>query len=142
MPFQEAAMARCRVSANDDRVHQVLSTIKQDPSTTVQRLARLVNLSSSRLGHLFKAQTGNELRHYLLDARLEKAAELLRKTEMQIKAISHLIGYHHVASFDRVFRKKFKLPPADYRRQQLSHASPMFIGVLTGSQSPESSEKG
>jgi len=140
MPFQEADMVRCRVSANDHRVHRVLSCIEKDPSTTVQRLARLVNLSSSRLGHLFKAQTGRELRHYLLDARLEKAAELLRKTEMQIKAISHTIGYHHVASFDRVFRKKFKLPPADYRRQQVPHASPLVAGVLSHSQN--NSEKG
>ena len=135
-------MSRSRVSANDLRVQRVLWSVEQDPSTTVQRLARLVNLSSSRLGHLFKAQTGKELRHYLLDARLKKAAELLRTTQMQVKAISHLIGYHHVASFDRVFRKKFNLTPFDYRRQQLSYASPVFAGVVPRIDNRGNSEKG
>jgi transcriptional regulator GlxA family with amidase domain len=111
-------MWRCRLSANDGRIRKVLSKIEQDPAFTVQGLAGLIGLSSSRLGHLFKAETGVELRHFLLEARLEKAAELLRQTDMQIKEISYAIGYHHVPSFDRVFRKKFNVSPADYRRRQ------------------------
>jgi transcriptional regulator GlxA family with amidase domain len=111
-------MSRCPVSVNDARIRKVLLTIDQEPAITVQQLARLVHLSGSRLGHLFKIQTGVELRHYLVEARLDKAAELLRDTDMQIKEISHLAGYHHVPSFDRVFRKKFNLSPADYRREQ------------------------
>lgn len=111
-------MSICRVLANEPRIRKVLLRIEQDPATTVQELARLVHLSGSRLGHLFKLETGLELRHYLVEARLEKASELLRDTDMQIKEISHLTGYQHVPSFDRVFRKKFKVSPMDYRREQ------------------------
>ena len=111
-------MSVCRVLANEPRIRKVLLRIEQDPATTVRELARLVHLSGSRLGHLFKLETGLELRHYLVEARLEKAAELLRETDMQIKEISHLTGYQHVPSFDRVFRKKFKVSPVDYRREQ------------------------
>lgn len=111
-------MSICRVLANEPRIRKVLLRIEQDPATTVRELARLIHLSGSRLGHLFKLETGLELRHYLVEARLEKAAELLRDTDMQIKEISHLTGYQHVPSFDRVFRKKFKVSPVDYRREQ------------------------
>lgn len=111
-------MLRSMVSAKDIRIRRVLSRIGEMPAVSVQQLALLVKLSSSRLGHLFKAETGLELRHFLLEAKLEKAAELLRSTDMQIKEISHTIGYHHVPSFDRVFRKKFNLSPADYRRRE------------------------
>lgn len=111
-------MSQSRVFASDDRIRRVLSKIQQDPSINVQQLALLVHLSGSRLGHLFKTQTGMGLRHFLVDARLEKAAELLRGTDMQIKEISHVIGYQHVPSFDRVFRKKFRSTPHDYRREQ------------------------
>lgn len=111
-------MLRCRVSANDFRIRKVLLRIDQNPAVSVQGLARLVKLSSSRLGHLFKTETGEELRHFLLEARLDKAAELLRNTDMQIKEISHTVGYHHVPSFDRVFRKKHNISPADYRRHE------------------------
>lgn len=108
-------MLRYSIPAKNVRVRKVLFRIQEMPAVSVQELAHLVKLSSSRLSHLFKAETGLELRHFLLDAKLEKAAELLRNTDMQIKEISHTIGYHHVPSFDRVFRKKFKLSPAEYR---------------------------
>lgn len=112
-------MPRCRVTTNDFRIHKVLSKIHQEPAVSIRGLATLVRLSSSRLGHLFKIETGLELRHFLLEARIEKAAELLRDTDMQIKEISHTVGYHHVPSFDRVFRRRFQVSPADYRRQEL-----------------------
>lgn len=111
-------MLRYQVSAKDMRIRRVLSRVGEVPAVSVHELARLVGLSSSRLGHLFRKETGLELRHFLLEAKLEKAADLLRNTEMQIKEISHIIGYHHVPSFDRVFRKNFKMSPADYRRSE------------------------
>src|SRR5579863_1004908 len=111
-------MLPCRASATDVRILRVLSKIKQAPAVNIQELALLVKLSRSRLGHLFKTETGVELRHFLLDSRLDKAAALLRDTDMQVKEISHTIGYHHVPSFDRVFRRKFNASPADYRRQR------------------------
>ena len=116
-------MLRYRHSVKDIRILKVLSRIAQNPAVSVRGLAQLVNLSSSRLGHLFKREMGVELRHFLLEARLEKAAELLQNTDMQIKEISHTIGYHHVPSFDRIFRKKYKVSPMDYRRAQPAAAN-------------------
>src|ERR1700682_4305428 len=86
---------------DDYRISMVLRFLERDPSKTVPELARLVNLSHSRLGHLFKNQTGVSLNRFLSDVRLDRAAELLRSTEIQIKEISYMVGYHHAASFDR-----------------------------------------
>lgn len=108
-------MPRCRIATNDFRIHKVLSKIDLEPAVSVRGLANLVKLSSSRLGHLFKTETGLELRHFLLEARIEKAASLLRETDMQVKEISHTVGYHHVSSFDRVFRRRLGASPAYYR---------------------------
>jgi transcriptional regulator GlxA family with amidase domain len=126
-------MTRYRVSATDIRIHKVLSKIEQDPATTVEELAQMVNLSSSRLGHLFKLQAGEELRHFLVDARLDKAAGFLRDTDMQIKEISSCVGYQHVPSFDRVFRRKFRLSPLNYRKQQSQSGArnPVVVTVPT-----------
>jgi transcriptional regulator GlxA family with amidase domain len=111
-------MSPCSSLGRDVRIRKVLTKIAQDPAVSVQSLACLVKLSSSRLGHLFKADTGMELRHFLVESRLEKATDLLRNTDMQIKEISHTVGYQHVPSFDRVFRKRFHVSPADYRRHE------------------------
>ncbi len=103
--------------SDDYRIRKVLEFIERDPSKSVLELANLVNLSSSRLGHLFRLQMGVDLNHFLGNARLEKAAELLRQTELSIKEIAAVVGYQHSSSFDRGFEKRFDVAPADYRRK-------------------------
>jgi transcriptional regulator GlxA family with amidase domain len=102
---------------DDYRIRKVLQSVHGDPSQTVLQLARSVNLSSSRLGHLFRVQVGTDLNSFLRHARLERAAELLRQTELSIKEIAATVGYGHSSSFDRGFEKRFDVAPADYRRR-------------------------
>ena len=102
---------------DDYRIRQVLQWVERDPSKSVLELAQLLNLSSSRLGHLFRLQVGVDLESFLRNARLQKAADLLRHTELSIKAIAAVVGYHHASSFDRGFKKKFEVEPADFRRK-------------------------
>ena len=103
--------------ADDYRIRKVLESVKRDPSRSVLELAKLIRLSSSRLGHLFRLQTGTSLDHFLRNARLDRAADLLLSTDFSIKEITALVGYHHASSFDRGFRKKFGVSPVDYRRR-------------------------
>jgi transcriptional regulator GlxA family with amidase domain len=105
---------------HDYRIRKVLESLEDDPATSVQELATLVNLSSSRLGHLFKLQMGVDLSHFLVNERLDKAAELLRQTDLSIKEIAARVGYHHSSSFDRGFQNKFGVPPADFRKRNRS----------------------
>ncbi len=102
----------------DGRVLRIAQAIEADPSVTIAELARMVNLSSSRLAHLCKATTGINLQSFLSSRRLGKAAELLESTDMPIKEISYSVGYRHAPSFVRAFRSKFGSSPNDYRSQQ------------------------
>jgi transcriptional regulator GlxA family with amidase domain len=102
----------------DFRVGKTLQAIEHNPSSSIQYLASLVNLSGSRLSHLFKAQTGLTLKGFLIDKRLNRAAFLLRTTEIRIKEITYLSGYSQGPSFDRAFQKKFRCSPSHYRNQQ------------------------
>lgn len=106
------------ISSEDYRIQEVLRHLEKDPVKTVHELAPLVDLSDSRLGHLFKAETNMSLDSFLTQLRLEKAAKLLASTEMQIKEIASVVGYRQVPSFYRAFRNKFKMRPADYRIKQ------------------------
>lgn len=106
------------VPLEDFRIENVLQAIKSDPSVRIPDLARRVNLSASRLGHLFKARVGLSLNFYLADERLEKAAHLLRETDMRVKEITYSVGYSQEPSFNRAFKKRFDCSPLNYRRQQ------------------------
>jgi AraC family transcriptional regulator of arabinose operon len=100
----------------DRRIQKVLEILERDPSLDVAELAKKVNLSSSRLEHLFKEQLGVRLGEQILRCRLTTAAELLKSTEMTIKEIAHIVGYEHSSSFIRAFKSRFGTIPGDFRQ--------------------------
>lgn len=105
-------------SSGDYRIDEVLRHLEKNPLKTVRELAPLVDLSDSRLGHLFKAETKVSLDSFLTQLRLERAADLLALTEMPIKEIASAVGYRQVPSFYRAFRNRFKVRPTEYRVRQ------------------------
>jgi AraC-like DNA-binding protein len=107
-------------AALDPRIGRVLIAIEGNPFVTICELSRLVNLSHSRLSHLFKAAQGVSLNSFLANHRMERAAQLLRSTEMQIKEITYDAGYKQVPSFVRAFHKRFGASPTRYRMQRMT----------------------
>jgi AraC-like DNA-binding protein len=113
-----ASLSELGTYAIDERVQTILQTIDSAPAQDLTRLAQLAGLSNSRLSHLFKRETGLDLRSFLTSYRLEKAAQMLGNEEVAIKEVSYLVGYRHTASFIRAFRKSFGCTPQEYRSQQ------------------------
>lgn len=128
MPLRAESSLRCKTGdfqearPVDHRIRKVLQAIESDPSRDIQGLASMVNLSSSRLSHLFKTTTHSSLQSSLSNWRLERAAQLLQSTEMRIKEIAYCVGYGHPPSFVRAFRNKFGSSPNDYRSRAASSA--------------------
>jgi AraC family transcriptional regulator of arabinose operon len=114
-PYAVRRDHRGPVSKTDGRIQYILRVIESEPSSAIAELARMVNLSPSRLSHLFKRETRHSLHRFLANRRLEKAARLLAATRTPVKEISYLVGYSHPASFVRAFRKKFGCAPNRYR---------------------------
>jgi AraC-like DNA-binding protein len=79
-------------------------------------LADLVNLSGSRLRHLFKQETGTTPAQYLKAIRLKKAAALLRSTFMSIKEIAMSVGLTTASYFVREFRRSYGMTPTEFRK--------------------------
>jgi transcriptional regulator GlxA family with amidase domain len=102
----------------DSRVAQLLKIVERKSSLRLTELAAEVNLSHSRLEHIFKREIGVSLRTYLAEIRIQMAADLLRNTQLPVKNISYRVGYRHVPSFIRAFRRKFKRSPQNYRVKQ------------------------
>ncbi len=107
----------------DGRIQYVLRAIESDPSRDIAALARMVNLSPSRLSHLFKRETRRSLHGCLANLRLEKAAQLLAETPASVKEVSYIVGYKHPASFVRAFRKRFGRTPNSFRGKAYQFAT-------------------
>jgi two-component system response regulator YesN len=82
---------------------------------TVDRIAREVCLSPSRLIHRMKTQYGLTLSDCIARARMDKAKALLRDTDMTICEIAHEVGYLDQGYFTRVFKKCLNKTPGNYR---------------------------
>jgi len=108
--------AAATVSAvEEDHVRKVLQVIESESAHTVNDLAHKVNLSPSRLQHLFKQQTGVCVGQVLAEQRLQRAADLLAHSNLRIKEIAYAVGYEHASSFIRAFERRFAQAPRIYR---------------------------
>jgi AraC family transcriptional regulator, arabinose operon regulatory protein len=104
----------------DHRIQAICSELQSDPSRRLRitDLTQVVNLSPSRLQHLFKAETGRTLARYLKAARMEKARLLLDSTFLSVKEIMHSVGISSESHFARDFRKASGLSPTEYRARR------------------------
>lgn len=111
----------------EPRVLRVIRLLTDDLSREPQliKLAQAVNLSPSRLRHLFKDETGSSLTQYLRAQRMVKAKELLEDTFLNIKEIMLRVGVKDKSHFVRAFKEVYGLSPFQYRSQfkSASHAA-------------------
>lgn len=84
---------------------------------TLEELARHVNLSPSRLRHLFKEETGTSPARFLKTLRLEKAKALIEGTFLSLKQIMVKVGIRDRRHFAEDFKKAYGSAPAGYREQ-------------------------
>ena len=103
----------------DTRVRQAIGLLSEDLSRNVdiEVLARSVNLSSSRLRHLFKDETGLTPAQYLKRLRLERARELIDGSFLRLKEVMPKVGISDESHFVKDFKKEHGLPPIKYRHR-------------------------
>lgn len=101
----------------DPRLQIVTALMKRElhRDLSLNELATAVNLSLSRLHHLFKAETGTSPAQYLRLLRLERARELLESSFLSVKQIVATVGGRDRSHFEREFKKKYGVTPTQYR---------------------------
>ncbi len=121
-----AAQSNAKESARvlDYRVEQVLRLLADRISEpiSVDALAKEVNLSPSRLAHLFKQQVGDSIMETLLKMRLRQAARLLQFTSRQVSEIASDVGFKSPFYFTRQFTARFGVNPTTYREKTQSQS--------------------
>jgi AraC-like DNA-binding protein len=107
----------------EKRVHRILEMVESGTTFIARDFAAEFHLSTSHVQRLFKHETGVRLGEWLSEQRLQRAAHLLSNTYLSIKEITHAVGYEHTSSFIRAFERRFRQPPARYRKQNESDSS-------------------
>jgi len=82
---------------------------------SVERLAELVELSSSHFAHVFKETTGMSPLQFITRQRITRAQQLIRETSRSLTDVGLEVGYTSPSHFAQVFRRVVGVTPTEFR---------------------------
>lgn len=102
----------------DPRIGPVLADIERryfhplGPETYARALA----LSVRRFSELFRRAVGRPFIEYLTQVRIDRARELLLRTDDKVANIAFEVGFGNLSHFNRVFKRAVGRSPQDFRK--------------------------
>lgn len=103
------------------QIHNILKYINDyiDQDITIDKLAKRFFISRSSLSRLFSSILQTGVLQYITQQRLSYACRLLATTNIPITKISEKTGFKSISSFNRSFLKYKKIPPRQYRKNNI-----------------------
>ena len=116
----ESAALDIRLSREDiSRVMEVESLITRDvfsPSPFIPELAKMVNISETKLKNNFKTVFGVPIYQYFQKARMRAARDVLETNKYSIKQVARELGYANLSNFSTAFKKEFGMLPSELKQ--------------------------
>ena len=85
-----------------------------DQQFSVDHLCLELGMNRTKLYSFIKSTTGMSLGNYIRKIRLDKAAELLRTTDMSISEVGYAVGIESPSYFTRTFKEQFGSSPSEF----------------------------
>ncbi|MCL6457495.1 MAG: AraC family transcriptional regulator [Gorillibacterium sp.] len=106
-------------SENEQIIAGVLSYLIEHYQETfyIDDLLPLFPVSRSRLFQLFREITGNTIKQFLTEYRLNIAKQMLLQTDLPVTEVASTNGFGDMSHFFHVFKKETGLTPKQYRKQ-------------------------
>jgi AraC family transcriptional activator of tynA and feaB len=105
--------------ARRERVRSYVEAHLHDPKLTPTSAARTLGMSARYIHHVF-SEGGETLGRYILRRRLEECARALDDLAQRGQTATEIAfrhGFNDASHFGRVFRERYGLTPAEYRRR-------------------------
>lgn len=119
--------ANVTVTSLDEKfLSDLLAIIEEkldDPSLSLESLGKSLGMSRSQLHRKLKALTGESPGDFLRRFRLQRAAQLLRESQLNISEICYEVGFSTHAHFTKMFGEHFGCTPSEYRRKENDKSS-------------------
>ena len=101
-----------------DKLTQIIEANLQNEHFGVNELAREAGLSRSMLHRKLMNQTGKSASEFITLRRLEKAKELLEKSDFTAAEIAYKTGFSSPSYFNKVFKKYYQISPGELRKRK------------------------
>jgi AraC-like DNA-binding protein len=83
---------------------------------SVADITDYLSLDPSQVYRLFKSELGMSPKNYLIKVKIEKACELIGKSDLNFGEISNLLGFEYVSHFYKIFKKIVGVTPTEYKK--------------------------
>ncbi len=118
-PGKQRCAVRPLTTTQVQRVHDFVASNLTEKLTLAQ-IAREMHLSASHLARRFKVATGQSLRQYIIEHRLQRARHLLLTSDLTISEIAAFVGFADHSHLTHRFQTRFGVAPRSARRPPLS----------------------
>lgn len=117
---EENAPSGILAMAGHPRLAPVLNAILHNPAHpwTLESLADLCNMSRATLARHFKDRIGCTTNDLLTDVRMTKAVNELKNSSNSTELVAELVGYQSFSAFQKAFRSRMGMSPAQWRKQR------------------------
>ena len=106
-----------------------------DERLTIPELSRRFCVSATALKAAFRELYGQPIHAWLCEKRMERAAELLRRSDMSVLDISQAVGFASPSQFGANFLRRFGASPGKYRKMSVSGETAPETGGQGGGES-------
>ncbi len=86
-----------------------------DYTLTVAKISSRFEISPEYFRKIFRSVYGISPRRYIIEARMQKAVELLLSGEFTVSDISRICGYDSESYFSTEFKRFYGIPPSEYK---------------------------
>lgn len=100
------------------RIEEAAEYIKHHLASdlSVKNVSKYTGLNPNKLQEGFKYLFSNTLNEYVTNARLEKANQLLKNKEYNVRAVVSAVGFESSSYFSKIYKQKFGISPKDYKK--------------------------
>lgn len=89
-------------------------------------VAKLCDLSPFQFSRNFKKENGFTFRDFVVRVRIQRAAELIRRSRVSVTEAAFGVGFNDLSYFARMFRRQIGVSPSHYRTKHSSEQMLLF----------------
>lgn len=121
-PAPQETATPVALSKEDERfcrkLERIVNSRMKNPNLNIDVIAAQFGIGRTNFYRKVRELMGVSPNDYLRKCRMERAAELLRDSELTIADVCARVGIPDAQYFSRVFKSHFGIPPSAYREQK------------------------
>jgi len=113
-----------RINVGQRMVKEMINYIQHNykEAITLDDICHAGNVGKTKCTELFSKYVRMTPVEYLRNHRIDKAAELLRDTDMTVSEIAYELGFSGASYFSEIFRERVLMTPSSYRKKMINDA--------------------